>query len=138
VFFNVEFKENETITLKAIYPERYALPPELFDNPFFNSKSCTYIAKTGSAWNDTINATFTFKINKNMLPIGLSGFDIFDDGAYIVATKSYTNWIPDRDIKIEWTVINIPCLLVVIIPIILIILIIIIRRKKKLNKQNTK
>lgn len=132
-FSSVTFEENETITVRAVYSEMYSIPSEFFDNPFFNSKSCTYLAKTGSSWNNTINATFTFKIKNNLFPLGFDGFDVTNQGGYVVASKSFTNWIPDRDITVTWTTFNVPCLLGVIVPIIVIVTIFIIWRKKKKN-----
>jgi hypothetical protein len=125
------FRENETITMKAIYSELYSKPAEFFDNPFFNYKTCTYLAKTGKSWNNTIDAIFTFKINNKMFPIGLNGYvKSYKDG-FTIASKSFTHWIPDSDITIEWIAFNIPCLLGIIVTIITIILIIILWRKKK-------
>ena len=138
--FAFDFKENQTTHMTVRYDEYYSVPLGIleFENPFFGSKTCTYLAKTGASWNNTLNATFTFKINQNMFPIGLDGYNKTYEGGYVVASKSFAHWIPDEDITIEWTSFNIPCCLGVILPIILVTIIIILwrnKRKKSIPKE---
>jgi hypothetical protein len=44
----------------------------------------------------------------HLLHRGIEGFDVHEEGNYIVATKSLINWFPNENIKITWIPPNFP------------------------------
>jgi hypothetical protein len=98
ISFNASFPANNITMINATYITYTGKT-----NTFFTSIYETgYISKTGSTWNDTINATFSFKINKELYSFGLSDFKMTNDDNYVIASKSFENWMPDRNINVEW------------------------------------
>jgi hypothetical protein len=70
-----------------------------------NTRYVTYESINGSKWNDTIQyANFTIILEKNYFHnLEIEGFEITEDCKKIVATKSFTNWIPEKNIIIKFS-----------------------------------
>ena len=131
--FSLIFQQYETNMVRISYSQD-GLEVNTFEDPFFFSgKSYTYLARTGSSWNNTINATFTFKTQKDLYVTGLGEFKRYSENEYNVVTKSFTNWIPDRDFEIACLTLNWTCVLSFLLVIILIICILLFSKKRKRN-----
>ena len=81
--FNLSFKANETIIVVATY-QGDSEREWGSDNPLAfltDIHRCKYISKTGGTWNTSLqNASFTFKIKKNLYNSGLEGYNISYEG----------------------------------------------------------
>jgi len=70
---------------------------------YFKSFNCEYLTTTGLCWNNSIDkATFNFKIKKSLYSSGLTEFNIREENGYIIASKIFSNWVPNHNIKAEW------------------------------------
>jgi len=96
--FNATFPSNKITWINATYLTAIGLTHRSFTNVYDTG----YISETGATWNNRINATFSFHINKNVYSFGLSDWTITQDDTYVIASQSFENWIPDRNMDVEW------------------------------------
>jgi hypothetical protein len=140
--FKVTFPEYEITIINATY--KTAVGRDYTRNPFPLSLftkiyQVGYISETGSTWNNPINATFIFKINKDLYLLGLDNFDITRDDDYIIASKTFTNWLPDRNIEAEWHQFQFKFeTLLLIIVITIIVALVLLRITKRNRERNSK
>jgi hypothetical protein len=103
--FEVTFPEYNitriNVTYRTLVGRDYtknSFPLSLFTNIY----QVGYISETGSTWGNPINATFIFKIKRDLYLLGLNNFEITWDNKYVVASTIFTDWMPDRNIEAEW------------------------------------
>ena len=96
--FNATFPSDQMTWINATYVTAIGLTHRSFTNIYDTG----YISETGDSWNNKINATFTFRINKNLYSFGLSDWTLTQDDSYVIASQSFENWMPDRNIDVEW------------------------------------
>jgi hypothetical protein len=112
--FVLSFESYETITIEVKYSLALAITPH--DGIFLETFSCNYLTKTAIAWNNSIEqADFTFKIKKDLSSFILGGFSTSDEADYVIASKSYTNWVPTGNICLRYGTFNFQSLFVVIL-----------------------
>lgn len=130
ILFSINFNELEEKEIIVKYSERNIRTGDWGYKYTYNLR---YIAETGGYWNNSLNATFTFKIKKDYYTSGIEGYNITEEGDYIVATKTFTNWIPDENIKISWVLEEdsslICCVIALIFPIIVVVFFVLLLKK---------
>jgi hypothetical protein len=149
VSFQVDFQARQKVVLQAGYSIRITAytEPMFFHNAppgtqYTRYYWCRYIAETGRFWHNNLDtAQFQFRIRKEFYGSGLEGFNITNEGGYVVATETYYNWRPAENIDVRWQRPDTPMtvattlpyiLLVVLVPAALIAVVFIhLRRKKK-------
>lgn len=99
--FNLTFQGYETIIVSARYTLSDTISTEKESD--YVRYSCSYLSETGRFWNDSIDATFTFKIKKDLYYTSdLEDYNVTKNENYVVVTKTYTNWVPDENVEISW------------------------------------
>jgi len=96
--FNATFPSNKITWINATYVTSIGLTHRSFTDVYDTG----YISETGATWNNTINVTFSFHINKNVYSFGLSDWMITQDDTYVIASQSFENWLSDRNMDVEW------------------------------------
>ena len=145
--FNAKFKASEEINIKIKYCRIFF--SQLYEpiSGYINEKNnykktpprnsyfykCLYLSRTGASWKLPIEkATFTFKINKNLLNKDKTFYDAAEtdyisdyiytspeyegytnfyltkitseNDNYVILSKTFENWIPKIDVGVSWLV----------------------------------
>lgn len=144
--FNISFDAYEEKEIVAEYNERISIADSfdrLLNGETKINYNLEYLAETGAFWNDSINATFIFKIKKDFFISGLDGYNVTREGGYVVATKTYTDWPSNENIEISWVGPNndlitdellICCGIIIVIFIVFIVVIFLLFFRNKDNK----
>lgn len=139
---NITFLSNENKTLRIRALNLKAKEEFSF---FSNAYSVTYESIDGDKWNNTIQyANFTIRLNKyHYDTLEIKDFDITENSEEIVATKSFTNWVPDKNFIIKFSKFDPVKLIILVIPILIIAIIIVLwkiyfrkPRDEKRNNEN--
>jgi hypothetical protein len=129
--FNISFYPSQIQNVTATYSDSIEHKSGVFSDEY----QCSYLSESGKYWNNSLdNATFRFKINKDIHTSGLNGYIITQEQDYIVATLTLHDWIPDRNISIRWnntTISQYLCISVIIIGIICLLLLVFYLIKSK-------
>ena len=96
--FNATFPSYQMTWINTTYVTSIGLTHRSFTDVYDTG----YISETGATWNNTINATFSLYINKNVYSFGLLDWTITYDDTYVIASQSFEDWIPDQNLDVKW------------------------------------
>ena len=135
--FNVTLSGEDMVFISASY-SLFLIVEHQF---IFDTTETTYIARSGAFWNGTLErAEFVFKVNKDLMQIGLFGYSLSEQGEYYVGKKVFTDWEPNMDITASWARFEplSTTFFIVNSCFIIITLIFLIRFRVRMNKVNNK